>query len=92
METEGHELRILKGARKLLQTGRIRALTFQFGAANVNSRTYFRDFWDLLTDYGYAIWRIMPGGTRVEIKRYCDDLELFRGASNYLAICRREKM
>jgi N-acetylglucosaminyldiphosphoundecaprenol N-acetyl-beta-D-mannosaminyltransferase len=89
MDTEGHELWILQGARMLLQAGRIKVLTFEFGAGNVNSRTYFRDFWDLLSQYGYAIWRITPGGTRVRIKRYYEDLEMFRGVSNYLAICSR---
>lgn len=86
MDAEGHELWVLEGARQLLQNGRIKALTFEFGANNVNSRTYFRDFWNLLSSYGYQIWRITPGGTRVHIKRYYEDLEMFRGVSNYLAI------
>jgi hypothetical protein len=86
LDTEGHELWILKGARNLLEAGRIKALTFEFGAGNISSRTYFRDFWDLLTHYGYTIWRITPGGTRLRIKRYYEDLEMFRGATNYLAI------
>lgn len=92
IDTEGHELWVLQGARKLLQVGRIKALTFEFGAGNVNSRTYFRDFWDLLSMHGYTIWRITPGGTRVRIKRYYEDLEMFRGVSNYLAICKRSKI
>jgi exopolysaccharide biosynthesis WecB/TagA/CpsF family protein len=86
LDTEGHELWILKGACNLLEAGQIKALTFEFGAGNISSRTYFRDFWDLLTQYGYTIWRITPGGTRLPIKRYYEDLEMFRGATNYLAI------
>ncbi len=92
MDTEGHELWVLKGAQTLLEAGRIKTLTFEFGAGNVNSRTYFRDFWDLLSQYDYAIWRITPGGSRVEIKRYYEDLEMFRGVSNYVAIHRSEKI
>jgi exopolysaccharide biosynthesis WecB/TagA/CpsF family protein len=85
LDTEGHELWVLRGARGLLEAGRIRVLTFEFGAGNINSRTYFRDLWTLLTPYGYTIWRITPGGGRVQIKRYYEDLEMFRGVSNYVA-------
>jgi hypothetical protein len=31
-----------------LPAGKIRAIAFEFGCGNVNSRTFFRDFWDLL--------------------------------------------
>ncbi|BAZ92981.1 SAM-dependent methyltransferases [Thiohalobacter thiocyanaticus] len=58
MDIEGHEYAALKGAVKTLERGAIAALTFEFGTGNINSRTYFRDFWDLLTPLGYRISRI----------------------------------
>jgi FkbM family methyltransferase len=85
MDLEGHELFALRGARDYLQQGRISALSFEFGSANVNSRTFFRDFWDLLTPLGYEIHRIVPGGRTVEISSYDETLEFFRGATNYIA-------
>lgn len=85
MDIEGHELHALGGAAGLLGAGAVRVLTFEFGSANVNSRTFFRDFWDLLTGCGYRIERIIPGGGTLPIRRYTEELEYFRGATNYVA-------
>jgi FkbM family methyltransferase len=85
MDLEGHELFALRGAIKSLKTRRLRALTFEFGAGNVNSRTFFRDFWDLLTGYGYRLHRICPSGKTVPVSEYYEDLEFFRGVTNYIA-------
>jgi FkbM family methyltransferase len=89
MDLEGHELFALRGAARSLKGRRLRALTFEFGSSNVNSRTFFRDFWDLLTGYGYQIERIYPGGKKVLISEYYEDLEFFRGVTNYVAIAPR---
>lgn len=86
MDIEGHELSALKGAVKALRRGAIGALTFEFGTGNVNSRTFFRDFWDFLIPLGYRISRICPGGVLMPIDGYYEDLEYFRGATNYLAV------
>jgi FkbM family methyltransferase len=85
MDLEGHELFALRGAAQSLKTHRIRALTFEFGTSNVNSRTFFRDYFDLLTEYGYQILRIYPSGKAVPILEYYEDLECFRGVTNYIA-------
>lgn len=85
MDIEGHEFEVLQGAGEALSRQIIRALTFEFGSGNVNSRTFFRDFWELLTGHGYRIERIIPGGQTVEVRQYSEDLEYFRGATNYIA-------
>jgi FkbM family methyltransferase len=94
MDIEGHELEALKGAGKSLASGMIKALTFEFGSGNVNSRTFFRDFWDLLNPLGYKIYRILPSSRMMPIEEYYEDCEYFRGVSNYLAVlqttCREE--
>ena len=89
MDIEGHELVALKGAKELLGRRAIKVLTFEFGSANVNSRTFFRDFWELLTGYGFTLFRIVPGGGTHEIKRYSEELEYFRGATNYIGRLRQ---
>jgi len=86
MDLEGHELFALRGAADSLRSGRIRALSFEFGSGNVNSRTFFRDFWQLLTPLHYSISRICPGGALVPVRDYYETLEYFRGVSNYVAI------
>lgn len=88
MDLEGHELFALRGAEQSLRTHRIRVLSFEFGSSNVNSRTYFRDFWNLLTKYNYRIERICPGGKTMPVTEYYEDLEYFLGATNYIAIAR----
>jgi FkbM family methyltransferase len=86
LDVEGHELEVLSGAADTLESGAIDAIAFEFGSGNINSRTYFRDFWNLLTSYDYRISRITPGGGLAAIRAYYEDLEHFRGASNYLAV------
>ncbi len=85
LDIEGHELFALQGATGLLSEGRIAHLMFEFGSGNVNSRTFFRDFWDMLTGYGYRLGRIVPGGRVSPIERYDETLEYFRGATNHVA-------
>jgi FkbM family methyltransferase len=85
MDLEGHELFALRGAAQSLKTRRIHTLTFEFGTSNVNSRTFFRDYYDLLTGYGYRIQRIYPSGKTVPVLEYYEDLEYFRGVTNYIA-------
>ena len=86
MDLEGHELFALRGAGDYLAPGKIAALAFEFGSANVNSRTFFRDFWELLTPLGYTLYRMVPGGRTLKISHYDETLEFFRGATNYLAV------
>lgn len=88
MDIEGHELAALRGAARTLERGGISALTFEFGSGNVNSRTFFRDFWELLSGHGYRIERIIPGGRTVPVDNYGEELEYFRGATNYIATLR----
>ncbi len=85
IDVEGHELAVLRGARQAMQAGRIRALAFEFGSGNLNSRTFFHDFWDELRPLGFHLQRICPGGVLLPIDEYYEDLEHFRGVSNYLA-------
>jgi hypothetical protein len=85
MDIEGHELQALKGAQNIISNQNVRVVTFEFGSANVNSRTYFRDFWEFFNDFGYQLRRMMPGGGSLAVKKYTEELEYFRGATNYIA-------
>lgn len=86
IDIEGHELEALKGAAKSLARGMIKALVFEFGSVNVNGRTFFRDFGDLLNSLGYKIYPISPSLKMMPIEKYYEDCEYFRGVSNYLAV------
>lgn len=60
IDTEGHELEVLKGARNLLRESRIRAIQFEFNEMNVVSRVFFKDFYDLLPNYKF--YRLLRDG------------------------------
>jgi FkbM family methyltransferase len=85
MDIEGAEFPALKGAEASFRHSKIKALSFEFGSGNINSRTFFRDFWDFLRRYNFSIFRILPGGDTLPINVYYEDLEYFRGVTNYVA-------
>jgi FkbM family methyltransferase len=60
IDTEGHELAVLKGARHLLETGSIDVIQFEFNEMNVISRVFMKDFFALLPNYN--IYRLLGEG------------------------------
>jgi FkbM family methyltransferase len=67
IDTEGNELSVLKGILGYIEAGKIEAIHFEFNEMNVSSRTYFRDFWELLPNYDF--YRLLPDGM-ARIDRY----------------------
>ncbi|MBS1548119.1 MAG: FkbM family methyltransferase [Bacteroidetes bacterium] len=88
LDVEGHELKVLKGAEKMLAANRIDHIQFEFSGCNIDSRTYFRDFYYLLKDK-YTIYRILRNGIH-ELWRYMDYYEVYITA-NYLAVSKELK-
>ena len=86
LDVEGHEVAVLRGARAMLDRGAISMIQFEFGPANIYSRTYFYNFWSMLSDK-YDLFRIVPGGV-VPITHYGEHLEVFL-TTNYLAMRKR---
>ena len=85
LDTEGYELNILKGAKKMIENNAIKFIQFEFGGCNIDSRTYFQDFWYSLSPK-YRIYRILKNDF-VEIPKYEEVNEIFV-TTNYLAILR----
>lgn len=86
VDVEGHELAVFSGAARALSARMIDCIFFEFGSGNVNSRTYFRDFWELLSTAGYQFYRVLPGGRILRVDKYSDSHEYFRGATNYICL------
>nr|PZN56883.1 MAG: FkbM family methyltransferase [Bacteroidota bacterium] len=61
LDIEGHEMAALRGASEMLNKNAIRFIQFEFGGCNIDSRTYFQDFWYLLHER-YKIYRIVRDG------------------------------
>jgi len=83
IDVEGHEYKVLLGSIEMLKQGKIKAIQFEIGECNIVSRTFFRDFYELLKDQ-YRIYRVLPNGVR-EIKTYKTIDEIFV-CVNYIAI------
>ena len=81
IDAEGHEAHILRGAQRMIAERRIAFIQFEFGAFNIDSRTYLRDLFEALRSY--RIQRIVPGGL-VDLGPYHPRLERF-ATMNYLA-------
>jgi FkbM family methyltransferase len=82
IDIEGFELECLKGA--LNSVDKFKIVQFEFGEINVDSRTYFRDYWNFFRNLGFRIFRITRGAP-LEINEYSESLETF-AVTNYLAI------
>ena len=82
LDIEGHELKALKGAEKMINKNAIDFIQFEFGGCNIDSRTYFQDFYYLLND-NFRIYRILKDGL-LEILEYDEIHEVFTTV-NYLA-------
>ena len=48
IDTEGNELKVLKGSQAMIQKNAIRAIQFEFNEMNVVSRVFLKDFYDIL--------------------------------------------
>lgn len=81
IDTEGHELAVLLGAARMLNSGRVDFIQFEFGGTNIDARTYLRDFVRLL-EPRYRISRILRDG--VEPLTYSEAEEVFV-TTNFLA-------
>jgi FkbM family methyltransferase len=88
LDVEGSELKVLKGATRMLEAGAIDQIQFEFGEAQIDSRSFLRDFFDVLGE-GYQIHRILRRGLR-PLPSYDEVDEIFR-TTNYLAV-RRETL
>jgi FkbM family methyltransferase len=82
LDVEGHELKVLEGSARMLNLNKIDFIQFEFGGCNIDSRTFFQDFYYLLKD-NFKIYRIVKNGL-YPIKKYKEMYEIFT-TTNFLA-------
>lgn len=82
LDVEGHELAVLRGGTSTL--ARTTVVQFEFGGANIDSRTYLQDIWYFLTGLGFVIHRVAPRAL-VPLRTYREIDECFR-TTNFIAV------
>jgi FkbM family methyltransferase len=61
IDVEGHEFAVLQGATHLLEGSSVGYVQFEMGVANLDTRTFLRDFVNLL-EPGHPVYRILRDG------------------------------
>jgi hypothetical protein len=60
IDVEGHELSVLKGAKKAIHSQKIGLIQFEFNDMHAYSRTFFKDIEEALPSY--TLYRLLPNG------------------------------
>ncbi|WP_235938438.1 FkbM family methyltransferase [Chitinophaga solisilvae] len=75
IDTEGHELAVLNGAKETIRRGIVKAVQIEFNSMHVISRTFLKDIVDLLPEYEF--YRLLPDGLRALGKYNTITYEIF---------------
>lgn len=81
LDIEGHELSAIKGMGALVEETSI--FQFEFGGCNIDTRTYFKDFFNFFKEKNFELYRITPLGVEL-ISAYRETDEFF-STTNFLA-------
>lgn len=77
-DAEGHDLEVLRGARRALEEGRIVACQFEYNLRWVYARHYLKDAFDFAAALPYRLGKVMPDGIELlpewhpELERFFD--------------------
>lgn len=82
IDVEGAELEVLKGFGEYLKKTFL--IQFEWGRAQLDSKNSFLEYWEILSKYGFEIYRIHPGGIK-KIRKYSWYEEIYI-ASNFICI------
>jgi len=81
MDVEGYELKVLHGAREMLQKGAIRCIQFEFGSLS-EERPSLKEFFETLGNQ-YVFYRILKKGLRpINYRHYFE----IHTTTNFLAV------
>lgn len=86
LDIEGNEYNALVGAKKLIDNKKIKYIQFEFGGCNIDSKTFFRDFF-LFLNNNYKLYRILRNGI-TPINKYKESYEIFK-TTNFFAEIRK---
>lgn len=85
IDTEGHDLDVLRGFTGMLRDGRVEVIQFEFTLFAVFARTWLGDFYSLLEPMGFSLGKLYPSW--IDWKDYdAHDERFFR--CNFVAVRR----
>lgn len=82
IDIEGHEIFALQGFGEAINA--VKVIQFEFGGCNIDTKTYFQDFWYFFKEKMFEIYRITPFGVK-HITNYSEREEIFL-TTNYIAV------
>ena len=85
IDIEGHELDAFAGAKEMFANNAIDIITFEFGGCNIDTRTFFQDFWYFFLGMDMELFRITPSGYLFSIEAYKEIDEQYR-TTNFIAM------
>ena len=75
-------MEVLNGFGDLIFNTRL--IQFEFGGCNIDTKTYFQDFWYYFLDKNFLIYRITPRGPK--LLNFYNEIDEFFLTTNYVAI------
>jgi FkbM family methyltransferase len=84
IDVEGAEHLVIMGFEELLAKKTIRAIQFEYGYTNGDSRFLMRDFYNLFEKHGYVVGKICRG--RMSFRGWMYQDNDFTSGPNYLAV------
>jgi hypothetical protein len=85
VDVEGHELAVLRGARRLFERGAIHRVLFEFGGTGIDSRVFLQDYYYFFTPMGMKLHRLLRDGSLHPIPQYEEFYEQFT-YTNFVAL------
>ncbi len=87
IDVEGHELAVLEGLGDYIND--LKVIQFEFGGTDIDSRTFFHDFWIFFEGKNFNLFRLTPRG-KVPVVSYRETDEVF-SFTTYFAIAQRHR-
>jgi len=84
IDVEGHEVNVLRGAKKMLQEKKIHSVQIEYNFLWKNTSNTMEDVFELLAE-NYNIYRLTFWG-KIHTKKFTKAVESFPAAANYVAI------
>ncbi len=80
-------MEVVEGGQRMFAARAIEMVTFEFGGCNIDTRTFFQDFFIFFEKCGMRIAQIAPSGHLHELRTYKEEFEQFR-TTNFVCYSR----